>query len=51
MRIFLFQCEHIHYEGERFLYLHERILVHYFLENFSLGSIKASSQLAYRMEE
>ena len=26
------------YEGEKFLYLHEHVPVHYFLENFSLGS-------------
>ena len=34
---FIKDVEHILYEGERFRYLHERILFCYFLENFSLG--------------
>ena len=36
MNTFTKDVKCILYEGERFLYLHERILFRYFLENFSL---------------
>ena len=37
MNTFTNDIERILYEGEVFLYLHERILFRYFLENSSLG--------------
>ena len=38
MNTFTRDIERILNQGERFRYLHERILFRYFLENFSLGS-------------